>query len=93
MTRQIVRILLPRDAASGQLGELYEAKAETDGRSMSRKVRLVPTDESWQGGIMQLYHSAEPSARDILSRMSPSAATTGVPPRIIEDRSIDESAV
>ncbi|KAL3817341.1 hypothetical protein ACHAXA_006607 [Cyclostephanos tholiformis] len=93
MTRQIVRILLPRDAASGQLGELYEAEAETDGRSMSREVRLVPTDESWQGGIMQLYRSAEPSARDILSRMSPSAATTGVPPRIIEDRSIDESGV
>ncbi len=93
MTRQIVRILLPRDAASGQLGELYEAEAQTDGRSMNREIKLVPTDESWQGGIMQLYRSAEPCARDILGRMSPSAATTGVPPRIIEDRSIDESGV
>jgi hypothetical protein len=95
-TRQIVRILLPRDAASGQLGELYEAEAITNdgGRSMGRRdIRLVPTDESWQGGIMQLYRSAGPCARDILGRMSPTAAISGVPPRIIEDRSIDESGV
>ncbi len=55
---------------------------------MSCKVRLAPTDESWQGGIMQLYGSIEPGARDILSWMSPSAVMT-----IIEDRSIDKSAV
>jgi hypothetical protein len=42
---------------------------------------------------MQLYRAASPTARDILIRLSSSAATTGVPPRIVEDRSIDESGV
>jgi len=94
MTRQIVRILLPRDASSQQLGALYEAEARTDdARSSRQDIKLVPTDESWQGGIMQLYRAASPTARDVLGRMCPSAATTGVPPRIIEDRTIDESGV
>ena len=93
-TRQVVRVLLPRDAASQRLGSLYEAEANTDDRSAaSREMRLVPADESWQGGIMQLYRAASPTARDILIRLSSSAATTGVPPRIVEDRSIDESGV
>ncbi|KAL3790029.1 hypothetical protein HJC23_011385 [Cyclotella cryptica] len=91
-TRQIVRILLPRDSRSGQLGEYYENEAQTD-RGMSQEMKLVPTDESWQGGIMQLYRSASPTAKDILRQLSPTGAATGVPPKIIEDRSIDESGV
>ena len=51
--RQIVRILLPRDARSGQLGEYYESEAQTE-RGKSAEMMLVPTDESWQGGIMQV---------------------------------------
>lgn len=52
--RQIVRILLPRDARSGQLGEYYENEAQTE-KGKSAEMMLVPTDESWQGGIMQVY--------------------------------------
>lgn len=54
MSRQIVRILLPRDASSGQLGEYYEAEAETSGKASQEQMKLVPCDESWQGGIMQV---------------------------------------
>ncbi len=93
MTRQIVRILLPRDASSGQLGEFFEADAQITDRAKSQEMKLVPTDESWQGGIMQLYRSALPSTKDILTQLSPTTATTGLPPKIIEDRSIDESGV
>lgn len=52
-SRQIVRILLPRDSRSGQLGEYYENEAQTE-RGKSQEMKLVPTDESWQGGIMQV---------------------------------------
>mmetsp|Transcript_10930 Transcript_10930/g.21074 ORF Transcript_10930/g.21074 Transcript_10930/m.21074 type:complete len:393 (+) Transcript_10930:148-1326(+) len=93
MSRQIVRILLPRDASSGQLGEYYEAEAETSGKASQEQMKLVPCDESWQGGIMQLYRAASPTTKDILRQLSPTTATTGVPPKIIEDRDIDESGV
>jgi hypothetical protein len=92
-TRQIVRILLPRDASFGQFGEFYEADAQITDRSKSQELKLVPTDESWYGGIMQLYRAASPTTKDILTQLSPTAATTGLPPKIIEDRSIDESGV
>ena len=55
ISRQIVRILLPRDASSGQLGEYFESEAQTSSRSQDMK--LVPADESWQGGIMQVSFS------------------------------------
>ena len=45
-TRQIVRILLPRDAANDQLGLQFEAEVDTNDRSSD--IKLVPTDESWQ---------------------------------------------
>lgn len=86
-TRQIVRVLLPRDPANAQLGQFYEDDVEID----SANVVLVPPDETWQGGIMQLYRSAEPTCRDILRRCSRN--TGGIPPKITEDRSIDESGV
>jgi len=87
-TRQIVRILLPRSPDGERLGEMYEADA-TD-MSM-QEAKLVPCDESWQGGIEQLYRAAAPAARDLLRRLS--ATTGGVPPRVVEDRAVDPSGV
>ncbi|KAL9186181.1 hypothetical protein ACHAXT_005419 [Thalassiosira profunda] len=91
--RQIVRILLPRDAANDQLGQYDEADAEISNRAKSQDMKLVPTDESWQGGIMQLYRAASPTTKDILRQLSPTTKATGVPPTIVEDRSIDDSGV
>jgi hypothetical protein len=62
MTRQMVRILLPRSSDNDQLGKLIENDAELDMRSAV----LVPPDETWQGGIMQLYRAASIAARDML---------------------------
>jgi hypothetical protein len=62
VTRQMVRILLPRSSENDQLGRLIENDAEWDMRSSV----LVPPDETWQGGIMQLYRAASISTRDIL---------------------------
>jgi len=92
MSRQIVRILLPRDASSDQLGVQFEPDAQMD-KGKNDEMKLVPCDESWQGGIMQLYRAASPTTKDILRQLCPTGATTGVPPKIIEDRSVDESGV
>ena len=51
-TRQIVRILLPRDAANDQFGIAIEAEADTNDRNSD--IKLVPTDESWQESL-RLY--------------------------------------
>lgn len=85
--RQIIRLVLPRDPASGQLGQYFEDDAETD----TQNLILVPPDETWQGGIMQLYRAVMPTCKEILRRFSKD--TAGVPPKIVEDRSIDESGV
>jgi hypothetical protein len=95
--RQIVRILVPRDANSGDFGTFFEA-ASTDnssGRptSTSNSVVLVPPDESWQGGIMQLYRAVSPVATELLRRWSVATSLSGLPDRVIEDRSVDESGV
>lgn len=87
ISRQMMRVLLPRDPMNAQLGQFYEDDAEVD----TANVILVPPDETWQGGIMQLYRSAEPTCRSILRRCSRN--TGGIPPKITEDRSIDESGV
>jgi hypothetical protein len=93
-TRQIVRILLPRDASSDNIGVYYEAEAQTSSKlNAAETTKLVPTDESWQGGIMQLYRAAAPTTKDIMRQLSPTMRETGVPPKIVEDRSIDESGV
>jgi len=84
-TRQIVRILLPRDSTYGDLGK----KSET-GSEDSVSISLVPTDESWQGGIMQLYRAAAPTTEKIMKQVTANTAG-GLPPRILEDRSVDES--
>lgn len=96
ITRQTIRILLPRDSSSGNLGVLYEEDADTDASYSSENVVLVPPDETWQGGIMQLYRAAAPTCVDILRKVIGSGDGSnqgGVPPRITEDRSIDESGV
>jgi len=51
---------------------------------------LYPPDESWQGGIMQLFLACSPLVRDLLRRLSSEVA--GVPPTLSEQR-LDESGV
>lgn len=51
---------------------------------------LAPPDESWQGGIMQLFAACSPLVRDLLRRLSTEVA--GVPPALSEQR-LDESGV
>ena len=41
----------------------------------------------------KLYRAASPTAKDILRQLCPTGAATGVPPKITEDRAIDESGV
>ena len=89
-TRQIVRILLPRDKNNADLGRYFESDIDTSSRN-DENIVLCPTDESWQGGIMQLYRSAAPTAQQIVRSVSNTVA--GVPLRIVEDRTIDESGV
>ena len=62
VTRQMVRILLPRSSENDQLGRMIEDDAEMDMRSAV----LVPPDETWQGGIMQLYRAASIATRSML---------------------------
>ncbi|CAB9519384.1 expressed unknown protein [Seminavis robusta] len=85
--RQIVRVLLPRTTSSEELGVLSEGILDVD----SQDIVLVPPDESWQGGIMQLYYSAAPTCKDALRLFT--KTESGVSPRIEEDRSVDESGV
>lgn len=95
--RQIVRICLPRSANNDQLGAFYEADVTGEGNSNQNydpyaDIVLVPPDETWQGGIMQLYRSASLACQEILRRYSRNAPG-GVVPRLVEDRSYDESGV
>ena len=90
-TRQIVRLLLPRDSASGDLGVYLEGGSDIN-NDVDRRLVLVPPDESWQGGIMQLYRAAAPTVQNIISKLTIDKEG-GVPPRIAEDRSVDESGV
>jgi hypothetical protein len=85
-TKQIVRVLLPRDAQNANFGTFYESDNESS--SM-----LVPPDESWQGGIMQLYRAAAPTAQAILRQIQTIRSSTQMTTRIVEDRTIDESGV
>lgn len=99
-TRQIIRVLLPRDASNDRFGTFYEDDGDTDSQSSSSTatvVSLVPPDESWQGGIMQLLRAASPTCEQILRQLTRSAASaegsSGLPARLTEDRSVDESGV
>lgn len=94
INRQIIRILLPRDPDSGNLGQYFENEVEdkVDGGSRNTAdLLLAPPDESWQGGIMQLYRAALPTCKEILRRVGGDVA--GVPPKLVEDRGVDESGV
>ena len=51
VTRQTIRVMLPRNPSSGDLGLYFESDAKLD----TQNLILVPPDETWQGGIMQLY--------------------------------------
>ena len=51
---------------------------------------LSPPDESWEGGIMQLYYAASPLTKELLQSLSTDVA--GVPPKLTEQR-IDASGV
>lgn len=66
MTRQTIRILLPRSTDSENLLQYYENDAEQE---MGETV-LVPPDETWQGGIMQLYRACSYSCQEILRYVS-----------------------
>jgi hypothetical protein len=62
ITRQILRILLPRSAENERLLQLIEEDVQKELRNSV----LVPPDESWQGGIMQLYRVASLSCQEML---------------------------
>lgn len=88
-TKQIVRVLLPRDSGSGDFGRYLEGNAVD-----AAEISLVPPDESWQGGIMQLYRAAAPMTEMIVREItSSSSSSMGLPSRVTEDRSVDESGV
>jgi|ERR1711957_321932 len=90
ITRQTVRILLPRSPDNDQLGQYYEDDAGINGR-ISDSI-LVPPDETWQGGIMQLYRACSITCQSILRRYSRKVGG-GLGPTLREDRSIDETGV
>jgi hypothetical protein len=62
LNRQMMRVLLPRDPQNEQLGVFFENDANVD----TQNLVLFPIDESWQGGIMQLYRAAQPTVEAIL---------------------------
>jgi hypothetical protein len=90
INRQIIRILLPRDPSSGNLGQYFEDDVEVDSRT-TQNLLLAPPDESWQGGIMQLYRAALPTCKQILRNIGGDVA--GVPPKLVEERGVDQSGV
>lgn len=89
-TRQMLRVLLPRDPGSESLGQMVEMDADMD----TRDLILAPPDETWQGGIMQLYRACIPTVQKLLREFSSKMSDNGgVVPRIVEDRSVDDSGV
>jgi len=62
ISRQIMRVLLPRDPSNEKIGLFFENDADVD----TQNLVLFPIDESWQGGIMQLYRAAQPTVEAIL---------------------------
>ena len=54
------------------------------------EANLYPPDESWEGGIMQLYYACSPLVQKLLRKLSTEIA--GVPPAFNEQR-LDESGV
>lgn len=92
ITNQMIRVLLPRDINSGDFGIYRELSMKDDNMSDSN-VQLVPPDESWQGGIMQLYRAALPTAKELVRQICAGQAKNNLISRIQEDRSVDDSGV
>jgi len=90
--RQTLRILLPRSSDSDQFGRYLETNVVDPDPSVYVDTILVPPDETWQGGIMQLYRAASLACQEILRRYNRNAQG-GVVPKLQEDRSFDESGV
>eukprot|EP00531_Pseudo-nitzschia_arenysensis_P002598 CAMPEP_0116134166 /NCGR_PEP_ID=MMETSP0329-20121206/10501_1 /TAXON_ID=697910 /ORGANISM="Pseudo-nitzschia arenysensis, Strain B593" /LENGTH=295 /DNA_ID=CAMNT_0003628859 /DNA_START=219 /DNA_END=1106 /DNA_ORIENTATION=- len=90
--RQMIRILLPRSSDNENLGQFFETDVVDPDPSVYTDTILVPPDETWQGGIMQLYRAASLACQEILRRYSRNAQG-GVMPKLLEDRSFDESGV
>ncbi len=87
ITRQRVRCLLTRDPnLYANRGDLTNPVAE----GFEGNGKLVPPDEQWQGGIMELYYAITPVVKDWLRALSPN--TGGLPPKLVEVR-LDESGV
>jgi hypothetical protein len=64
--RQILRILLPRSSDNENLGQFYETDVLDPDPSVYVDTVLSPPDETWQGGIMQLYRAASLACQEIL---------------------------
>jgi hypothetical protein len=64
--RQIIRIMLPRSPDNDQFGTFYETNVIDPDPSRYVDTVLVPPDETWQGGIMQLYRAASLATQEIL---------------------------
>ena len=64
--RQILRILLPRSSDNENLGQFYETDVIDPDPSVYVDTVLRPPDETWQGGIMQLYRAASLACQEIL---------------------------
>jgi len=76
-------------------GAIERARAEGVDRFtlrlfLPRADELAPPDESWVGGIMQLYSVCSPLVRELLVKMG--TAVGGVPPKLTEQR-LDASGV
>jgi len=65
-TRQTMRILLPRSSDADQIGQYFETNVVDPDPSVYVDTVLVPPDETWQGGIMQLYRAASLACQEIL---------------------------
>ena len=64
--RQMIRILLPRSSDNENLGQFFETDVVDPDPSVYTDTILVPPDETWQGGIMQLYRAASLACQEIL---------------------------
>lgn len=64
--RQTLRILLPRSSDNDQIGQYYEKSVTDPDPNIYVDTVLVPPDETWQGGIMQLYRAASLACQEIL---------------------------
>mmetsp|Transcript_8006 Transcript_8006/g.23889 ORF Transcript_8006/g.23889 Transcript_8006/m.23889 type:complete len:318 (-) Transcript_8006:20-973(-) len=88
-------------SAEAQLLEMRNAviRAVEDGVTrqqvrtlLTRDGVLTPPDETWTGGILQLYGACAPLTRDLLRKVGEARSAAGATPRVSEQR-IDASGV